>query len=57
MICEAIISLTILLIVSIFYFLYFKPSKRAERYARDFERAGYKVCKFPFNPFDIPIFK
>ena len=56
MIPEAIISLILLLIISGFYFLFIKPSKRAKRYVRDFERAGYKVYKFTFNPLDYPIF-
>lgn len=56
MIPEAIISLILLLIISGFYFLYIKPSKRAKRYVRDFERAGYKVYKFKFNPLDLPLF-
>lgn len=56
MVFEAIISLILLLMISAIYFLYIKPSKRAERYVRDFERAGYKVYKFPFNPIDLPLF-
>ena len=55
MIFVAIISLILLLIISGFYFLYIKPSKRAERYVQYFERVGYKVYKSKFNPLDLPL--
>lgn len=50
-----LLSLILLLVVAAVYLLYLRPLKRIQKYVKDFERAGYKVYMFPYNPFGFSV--
>jgi hypothetical protein len=49
-----LITIILLLLVTFIYFLFVKPIKKINRLAKQFERNGYKVFKFPYNPLKVP---
>ena len=50
-----LITIILLLLVTVIYFLFVKPIKRKNRLAKQFEQNGYKVFKFPYNPLKVPL--
>lgn len=46
---EFLFSIVLILIAAIWFFLWVKPKKELENYARLFEQQGFKVYKYPFK--------
>ncbi len=48
-----IISLLLILASVGFYWFYLKPRRLINQYAKDFEKAGFKVLQYPYNIFEF----